>query len=130
MNITEVTVDVSGTQFPVKVYYDTVDDYGWTAGRIETLSGVDHYESYIYEFEAKVYGLPSKNGIDGGRISKLFVKDMRTDAEIIGYDREWFQSYQFRQINPDGSYVYGLDKEAIGFNRINSGRSIPTRRNS
>ena len=90
MNITEVTVDVSGTQFPVKVYYNTVDDHGWTAGRIETLSGVDHYESYIYEFEAKVYDLPSKNGIDGGRISKLFVKDMRTDAEIVGYDREWY----------------------------------------
>ena len=90
MNITEVTVDVSGTQFPVKVYYDTVNDYGWTTGRIETLSGVDYYESYIYEFEAKVYGLPSKYGIDEGRISKLSVKDMRTDAEIIGYDRGWY----------------------------------------
>ena len=90
MNITEVTVDVSGTLFPVKVYHTPADNRGWTAGRIETLSGVDHYESYIYEFEAKVYDLPSKNGIDGGRISKLFVKDMRTDAEIIGYDREWY----------------------------------------
>ena len=91
MNITEVTVDVSGTQFPVKVYYNTVDDCGWTAGRIETLSGVDHYESYIYEFEAKVYGLPSKNGIDGGRISKLCVKDPTTGKEVIGYDRGWYR---------------------------------------
>ena len=90
MNISTVTVDVSGTQFPVKVYYNTVDDYGWTAGRIETLSGVDHYESYIYEFEAKVYDLPSKYGINEGRISKLSVKDMRTDVEIVGYDREWY----------------------------------------
>ena len=49
MNAIEVTVDVSGTGFPVKVYYDTVDDYGWTTGRIETLSGVDLYGWYIYE---------------------------------------------------------------------------------
>ena len=90
MNISTVTVDVSGTQFPVKVYYNTVDDRGWTAGRIETLSGAGHYETYIYEFEAKVYDLPSKYGINEGRISKLSVKDMRTDAEIIGYDREWY----------------------------------------
>ena len=57
---TRVMVDVDKTssiEFSVKVYYNTVDDHGWTAGRIETLSGVDHYESYIYEFEAKVYGL-------------------------------------------------------------------------
>lgn len=86
----EVIVDVSGTLFPVKVYHTPADNRGWTAGRIETLSGVDHYESYIYEFEAKVYDLPSKNGIDGGCISKLFVTDMRTDAEVIGYDRGWY----------------------------------------
>ena len=90
MNISTVTVDVSGTQFPVKVYYNTVNDCGWTAGRIETLSGAGHYETYIYEFSAKVYDLPSKYGINEGRISKLSVKDMRTDVEIVGYDREWY----------------------------------------
>jgi len=99
MNISAVTVDVSGTQFPVKVYYNTVDDRGWTAGRIETLSGVDHYESYIYEFEAKVYDLPSKYGINEGGISKLYVKDINSDTatEVIGYDRGWYLKPQCLQ---------------------------------
>ena len=44
-------------------------------------------------------------------------------------DEEWekFQSYQFRQINPD---VHQMQKISVTwrkcFNRINSGRSIPT----
>jgi hypothetical protein len=97
VNITEVTVDVSGTQFPVKVYYNTADDCGWTAGRIETLSGVDHYESYIYEFEAKVYDGPSTFGINGGRIYKLYVRDISANTEVIGYDREWYCEPQYPQ---------------------------------
>jgi len=103
---TEVIVNVSGTQFPVKVYYNTVDDRGWTAGRIETLSGAGHYETYIYEFEAKVYDLPSKYGINEGRISKLSVKDMRTDAEIVGYDREWY-------LEPKRSQEYAIVKALL-----------------
>ena len=38
-----------------------------------------------------------------------------------------FQSYQFRQINPDGDYESAAQAQAdVSFNRINSGRSIPT----
>ena len=37
-----------------------------------------------------------------------------------------FQSYQFRQINPDISKVGSMCRWLNGFNRINSGRSIPT----
>ena len=43
----------------------------------------------------------------------------------IGTDE--FQSYQFRQINPDLSGTeLTVTKTFGGFNRINSGRSIPT----
>ena len=37
-----------------------------------------------------------------------------------------FQSYQFRQINPDVGSVAVSRPEYDRFNRINSGRSIPT----
>ena len=37
-----------------------------------------------------------------------------------------FQSYQFRQINPDVKKAKSFDGFFGGFNRINSGRSIPT----
>ena len=37
-----------------------------------------------------------------------------------------FQSYQFRQINPDEAKYKKAYKFFISFNRINSGRSIPT----
>ena len=43
------------------------------------------------------------------------------------YYCHWFQSYQFRQINPDYSVMVNLNSYRSSFNRINSGRSIPTR---
>lgn len=85
---TKVIVDADNTsevEFTVEVFYNTVDDYGWTEGRIEI-----QYGTYSYEFEAKVYRVPSHNGIDDGRISKLYVKDIMTDTEVIGYDRGWY----------------------------------------
>ena len=41
-----------------------------------------------------------------------------------------FQSYQFRQINPDTEISQPLLTTNSCFNRINSGRSIPTERNT
>ena len=49
--------------------------------------------------------------------------------EKLGYafEGEKFQSYQFRQINPDSKWnLMGL-QIFLSFNRINSDRSIPTR---
>ena len=85
---TRVIVDVDNTseaEFTVEVFYNTVDNYGWIEGRIEIQNG-----TYSYEFEAKVYDIPSHNGIDDGCISKLYVKDIMTDTEVIGYDRGWY----------------------------------------
>ena len=44
----------------------------------------------------------------------------------IYYIRPKFQSYQFRQINPDKFSPVPDNQIEEGFNRINSGRSIPT----
>lgn len=89
---TPVVIDVDNHEdvvVPVKVDYHTIDDYGWIKGTIE-VSSICQYSPRSYEFSAKVYGLPSKNGIDDGCISKLYVKDLCTNTEVIGYDRGWY----------------------------------------
>ena len=40
-----------------------------------------------YYFEAKVYEMPSEYGVEGGRISKLYI---RKDGKVAcNYDRGW-----------------------------------------
>lgn len=90
--LTRVMIDVdnlAGVVVPVEVDYNTVDDYGWIRGCIE-IPNLCQYGPFSYEFSAKVYGKPSHNGIDDGCISKLYVKDVRTNTEVIGYDRGWY----------------------------------------
>lgn len=53
-----------------------LDDY-WHTGEIGNCG-----------FEAKVYDEPSEYGIEGGRISKLFVRDKQRNV-ILSYDRGW-----------------------------------------
>ena len=98
---TRVMVDVdktSGIEFPVEVHYNAADDRGWIVGRI-VVQSVCHQYSSCYEFEAKVYDVPSKYGIEGGSISKLCVKDVNSDTatEVIGYDRGWYLKPQCLQ---------------------------------
>ena len=85
----EVIVDVSGTKFPVKVYYSTADKCVWVEGNAVVQS--EDYE-YLngYSFSAKVYDGPSTSGINEGRICKLYVRDVSTNTEVIGYDWEWY----------------------------------------
>ena len=45
-------------------------------------------ELYGYAWEAKVYDYGSKYGINGGRISKLIIKDYYGNNLVI-YEREW-----------------------------------------
>ena len=81
--------NLADVHVPVEVDYHTVDEYGWIEGTIE-VQNVCQYGSRSYRFNAKVYGLPSNNGIDGGCISKLYVNDVNTNTEVIGYDRGWY----------------------------------------
>ena len=98
---TSVMVDVdniSGIEFPVEVRYKEADDHGWVTGYI-IVQSVCHQYSSCYEFEAKVYDAPSRYGIDGGGISKLYVKDINSDTptEVMGYDRGWYLKPQCLQ---------------------------------
>lgn len=42
-----------------------------------------------YYFEAKVYDEPSHYGINGGRVSKLWMRDVATREVVCAYDRGW-----------------------------------------
>lgn len=92
----EVIVDVSGTKFPVKVYYSTADKCVWVEGNA-VVQSEDYQWLSGYSFSAKVYDTPSKYGINEGRISKLYVRDVSTITEVIGYDRGWYCEPQYPQ---------------------------------
>lgn len=49
---------------------------GWVSGTIGD-----------FRFSAKVYGVPSKYGIDGGRVSKLEIK--KGTMPVVNYERGW-----------------------------------------
>lgn len=51
-----------------------------------------------YKFDAKVFDECSKYGIDGGRISKLTLRDENSEHCILNYDRGW-------DIEPDDEYL-------------------------
>ena len=88
MYATEVIVNVSGTtKFPVKVYHTPADGHCWVEGDA-VVSSEDYQYLNGYSFSAKVYAAPSTSGINKGRISKLYVRDVSTNTEVIGYDRE------------------------------------------
>lgn len=70
-----VTNEVSVTHAPI------VNLEGWHSGCV-TLSGDK------YSFEAKVYGVGSKYGIKGGRVSKLYITDSNGNM-VLQYDRGW-----------------------------------------
>ena len=97
MDAIEVIVDVSGTtKFPVKVYHTSADDRGWVEGNI-VVQNEDYQWLSGYSFSAKVYDTPSRYGINNGRISKLYVRDVSTITEVIGYDRGWYCEPQHPQ---------------------------------
>lgn len=54
---------------------------GWTAGTVKD------GEKVTARFELKVFETGSEHGIDGGKISKLYVT--RAGAVIASYDRGW-----------------------------------------
>lgn len=42
-----------------------------------------------FTYEMKQYEEGSEYGIEGGRISKLYMKSEKTDKEVCCYDRGW-----------------------------------------
>lgn len=58
-------------------------------------------------FQAKVYSIGSKYGINKGRVSKLTVRKNNSDgAELVNYDRGW-------DIRPKGENMKGLLKQIL-----------------
>lgn len=64
-----------------EVFYKN-DANNWKVGYIKL-------GSYAFDFEAKVFDEGSEFGINGGRISKLFVTERNENVCLISYDRGW-----------------------------------------
>ena len=55
---------------------------GWT-------KGVAVADGTVYDFQVKHYDEPSEFGIDGGRVSKLWLRKWGEPQAILSYDRGW-----------------------------------------
>jgi len=70
-----------------------MDKYRINAKRNDSIFGGTWVDGYInnLRFQAKIYDVGSKFGINGGRISKLAVWDEsnRRAGDLISYDRGW-----------------------------------------
>lgn len=58
-----------------------------TLGKWET--GYIEAGGYYLKYAVKYYGSPSKTGINGGKIQKLFLIKVWDNAEVAAYDRGW-----------------------------------------
>lgn len=81
----------SGVKYSMEAEYDAVDDYGRTKVYIQIPDASQYDGSYLYECSVKVDNVGSENGINNGRISKLCVRDVNTNTEVIRYDCRWYR---------------------------------------
>ena len=57
--------------------------------------GIMKIQGVNFRYEAKVFDYPSQFGIDGGRVSKLYIYftagdgNMNCDLPVVIYDRGW-----------------------------------------
>ena len=88
--LSAVAIDnTSGVTRSIEVEYDAVDDCGRTKAYILIPDASQYDGSYLYECSAKVNNVGSENGINNGRISKLCVRDVNTNTDVIEYDCGW-----------------------------------------
>ena len=88
--LSAIAIDnTSGVKRSIEVEYDAVDDYGRTKAYIQIPDASQYDGSYLYECSAKVDNVGSENGINNGRISKLCVRDVNTNTDVIKYDCGW-----------------------------------------
>lgn len=52
-------------------------------------NGWQTFQEGDYKGEFLAFEEPSKYGIDGGRISKLHIKNTKTGKDVVSYDRGW-----------------------------------------
>lgn len=57
----------------------------------ERQMGGDWIREKTDKFDCRILAFdePSQYGIDGGKISKLWIKDLSTNKQVVNYDRGW-----------------------------------------
>lgn len=87
----------------IKVRFDnSVNNYpntNWVQGKYE-------FRGVTYSFQAKVFPSPSVYGIHGGRVSKLWVRNLKNYNVVISYDRG-------HALGDARKYYTGMIKELI-----------------
>lgn len=73
-------------QNKVKLEYGERNAAGWTSGKA-------YCGKRIYDFIIKHYDKPSDYGIDQGRISKLWLREVGESNSLLNYDRGWDMGY-------------------------------------
>lgn len=79
--------DDAEMQMPEIVITQPQDEIGWVNGRFGK-----------YSFDAKVYRVPSKYGINEGCVSKLSIRRQPGGRDVVNYDRGW-------DIRPEGDEI-------------------------
>ena len=83
----------------ITLIHETRDDGGLTKGTAVC-------DGTAYEFQIKHYDEPSEHGIDGGRISKLWLRRWGENHATISYDRGWERGMTPRGKGAEANAVY------------------------
>ena len=84
------TDNKSGVEYQMDVEWYPADDCGRTKVYIQIPDASQFDGSYLYECVVDVSNVGSEDGINNGRINKLYVRDVNTNTEVIGYDHGWY----------------------------------------
>lgn len=83
----------------VKLKHGPRSSDGWTQGTA-TCNGKD------YKFQIKHFDEPSDFGIDGGRISKLWLRPENDRRPVLNYERGWDGGLAPRNASADVKEIY------------------------
>ena len=72
------SINISPDEEATLYIHAELKEHGWIDGTID-----------CFRFQAKVYDVGSKFGINNGRVSKLSVWEPATSVDIFNYDRGW-----------------------------------------
>ncbi len=93
-------------QSKVRLEHGRKTDDGWTKGKA-------FCNGRVYDFVVKHYDEPSDYGIDNGRISKLWLREVGKMESLLNYDRGWERGYTPNTPRPDKANIMEIYKALL-----------------